>query len=91
VDPLHSDSNRATQVQEYDVYVKMPVEYAHLLGYLSEAEDHIMNIRHADNDEKAVKIIVPSAFLQQVLDMLESLKEEFDLVVLRYEPNPGHP
>lgn len=79
------------KILEYDIYLKMPIEETHLLGYLAEAEEHLMNIRHSENEENAVKIIVPADLLEEVLNMLEILKEEIDLEILYYEPNPGHP
>jgi len=78
------------EILEYDIYVKMPIEDTHLLGYLAEAEEHLMNIRHSENVENAVKIIVPADLLTEVLNMLEILKEEINLEILYYEPNPGH-
>jgi hypothetical protein len=69
----------------------MPVEDTHILGYLAEAEEHIMNIRHSELVDNAVKVIVPADLLQEALRMLELLKEELPLEILRYEPNPGYP
>lgn len=69
----------------------MPVEETHLLGYIAEAEEHIFNIRHCELIDGAVKVIVPAYFLQEALRMLELIKEEIPLEILRYEPNPGYP
>jgi hypothetical protein len=84
---MHSENT----VLEYDIYVRMPVEDTHILGYLAEAEEHIMNIRHSELVDNAVKVIVPADLLQEALRMLELLKEELPLEILRYEPNPGYP
>jgi glycine cleavage system regulatory protein len=62
-----------------------------LLGYLSESYDNVMNIRHAGVDDGTVKIIVPADLMDEVMEMLNLLKDEIDLEVVRYEPNPGHP
>ena len=82
---------RSKKILEYDLYVKMPVKEAHLLGYLSESYDNVMNIRHAGVDDGTVKVIVPADLFDEVMEMLELLKDEIDLEVERYEPNPGHP
>lgn len=79
------------EILEYDIYVKMALKEAHLLGYLSEAYDNVMNIRHAGIDDGTVKVIVPADLMDEVMEMLELLKEEINLEVVRYEPNPGHP
>lgn len=87
-----SNSEKSTEkILEYDLYVKMPLEDTHLLGYISEADDHIMNIRHAENEEHLVKIIVPADLLDTAMEMLELLKTEINLEVVKYGPNPGHP
>jgi len=87
---LKPDSH-SEEILEYDIYVKMPLKEAHLLGYLSESYDNVMNIRHAGVDDGTVKVIVPADLMDEVMEMLELLKEEINLEVVRYEPNPGHP
>ncbi len=82
---------RSDKILEYDLYVRMPLKEAHLLGYLSESYDNVMNIRHAGVEDGTVKVIVPADLFDEVMQMLELLKEEIDLEVVRYEPNPGHP
>lgn len=79
------------RVFEYNVYVRMPKEEIHMLGYILEADDHIMNIRHTDETDSTVKIIVPADLLSEAMTMLENLKEEIPLEIVRYEPNPGNP
>ena len=54
---LKSDTH-SERILEYDIYVKMPLKEAHLLGYLSESYDNVMNIRHAGVDDGTVKVIV---------------------------------
>ena len=78
-------------ILEYDIYVKMPVEETHILGYLAEAEEHLINIRHSELIDGAVKVIVPAGLLEEALQMLELIKEELPLKIIRYEPNPGYP
>jgi len=89
--PEQNTSFNEKEVLEYDIYLRMPVEQAHLVGYLSEADDHIMNIRHAKTPDSTLKIVVPADMFDEAMKMLELLKEEIDLEVVRYEPNPGHP
>jgi len=85
------EKDREKEILEYDIYVKMPVEETHILGYLAEAEEHIINIRHSELIDGAVKVIVPALLLDEALRMLELVKEELPLEIIRYEPNPGYP
>jgi hypothetical protein len=78
-------------VSEYNLYVRMPKHEIHMLGYIMEADDHIMNIRHTDESDSTVKIIVPADLLTEAIDMLNQLKEELELEIIRYGPNPGNP
>ncbi|HCZ07481.1 MAG: hypothetical protein PWP37_951 [Thermotogota bacterium] len=57
---------------EYDVIVEVKKEKIHLLGFLVEAWDHLANVRHADLED-AVRLVVPADFLQEVLELLESI------------------
>jgi hypothetical protein len=82
---------RSDEILEYDVYVRMPIKEAHLLGYMSEAYDNVMNIRHAEAEDGTLKIIVPADLFDEVMTMLDLLKEEINLEVVKYGPNPGHP
>lgn len=74
---------------EYDVYVEIPKAEVHTLNYILEAEDNFLNVRHIDPASGLLKIIVIDDQLEDLLRLLDSLKDELHLKVVRYEPNRG--
>lgn len=74
---------------EYDVYVEIPKAEVHMLNYILEAEDNFLNVRHIDPVTGLLKIIVIDDQLEDLLKLLDSLKDELHLKVVRYEPNRG--
>ncbi len=74
---------------EYDLYIEIPKKNVHFLNYLFEAEDNLMNIRHIDPVTKLLKIVVIDSDLERVMSLLNSLKEDLQLKVVKYEPNSG--
>ena len=81
---LRSDSD----VLEYDVFVKVREEDVHVISYILEVEDNLLNIRKI-TDDGLLRIIVPKDLLEDVLELLNSLKDKLDLEIVRYERNPG--
>lgn len=81
--PFNSD------VKEFDIYLKIRKEDVHILNYILEAEDNLLNIRKFDPDNNLLKIIVPAHFISEVLKLLESLKSEVQFEIVKYEPNRG--
>ncbi|PZC52593.1 MULTISPECIES: DUF4911 domain-containing protein [unclassified Mesotoga] len=77
------------RVAEYDLFVKIRPEDIHVLCYIAEAEDNLMNIRHV-TDEDLLKIIVPADLLDEVKSFLKSIKNRIDLEVVEIRANPGH-
>jgi len=77
-----------SNAKEYDIYLKIEKEDVHILNYILEAEDNLLNIRKFD-DEGLLKIIVPADFLRDVLKLLENLKSEVQFEVVKYESNRG--
>ncbi|HCO69793.1 DUF4911 domain-containing protein [Mesotoga sp.] len=77
------------RVAEYDLFVKIRPEDIHVLCYIAEAEDNLMNIRHV-TDEGLLKIIVPADLLDEVKSFLKSIKNRIDLEVVEIRANPGH-
>ncbi len=75
--------------KEYDLFVKIRPEDIHVLCYIAEAEDNLMNIRHV-TDEGLLKIIVPADLLEEALTFLESIKRRINLEVVETRANPGH-
>ncbi|PNQ05850.1 hypothetical protein RM69_02620, partial [Mesotoga sp. SC_NapDC3] len=64
-------------------------EDIHVLCYIAEAEDNLMNIRHV-TDEGLLKIIVPADLLEELKSFLQSIKKRIDLEVVEIRANPGH-
>ncbi len=75
--------------QEYDVYVEIPKAEVHMLNYILEAEDNFLNVRHIDPASGLLKIVVIDDQLDDLLKLLNSLKNELRLKVVKYEPNRG--
>jgi hypothetical protein len=76
------------EVLEYDVYVKVKREYIHLVTYLLESVDNLMNVRNVV-ENNLMKIICPKDTLDDSLKLINSLKEMTDLEVVKVEPNNG--
>ncbi|WP_129409502.1 DUF4911 domain-containing protein [Marinitoga lauensis] len=76
------------EVLEYDVYVKVKREDIHLVTYLLESVDNLMNVRNVI-ENNLMKIICPKDTLNESLKLINSLKEMTDLEVVRVEPNDG--
>ena len=75
--------------KEYDIYVQIPKKEVHTLNYILEAEDNLINVRHIDPASGLLKIIVVDDALEDVLKLLNSLKDELHLKVVKYGPNRG--
>ncbi|PNE22973.1 hypothetical protein V511_03640 [Mesotoga sp. Brook.08.YT.4.2.5.1] len=74
---------------EYDLFIRIRPEDIHVLCYIAEAEDNLMNIRHV-TDEGLLKIIVPAGLLEELKSFLQSIKKRIDLEVVEIRANPGH-
>ncbi|MGC9383087.1 MAG: DUF4911 domain-containing protein [Kosmotogaceae bacterium] len=74
---------------EYDIFLNIKKEDIHVLCYIVEAEDNLMNIRHTTADGN-LKIIVPRDMLEDALKFLGSIKNVIDLEVVDIRENPGH-
>ena len=75
--------------REYDLFVRIKPVDIHVLCYIAEAEDNLLNIRHV-TDDGFLKIIVPGDLLEEVMNFLESIKKKIDLEVVEIRENPGH-
>lgn len=73
---------------EYDVYLKINKEDVHLITYLLEAEDHVMSVRNRV-ENGYIKIIVPGGLVDEALTLINSLKEQVELEVVKIEPHNG--
>ena len=77
-----------SEALEYYLFVKVKKEDVHVISYILEVEDNLLNIRKI-TDDGYLRIIVPKDLLRDVLELLNSLKEELDLEIVRYERNSG--
>ncbi|MFO7882206.1 MAG: DUF4911 domain-containing protein [Kosmotogaceae bacterium] len=74
---------------EYDIFLRISKKDIHVLCYIVEAEDNLMNVRHT-TDDGHLKIIVPGDMLEEALNFIESIKNVIDLEVVDIHENPGH-
>jgi len=82
-------NNRIPQLEisEYDIIVKMERENVHMLNYILEAEDNIMNIRSFEGDY--LRVIATKDTVIDAIKLLESVKEYIDLQIVELRPNNG--
>ena len=82
-------NNRIPQLEisEYDIIVKMERENVHMLNYILEAEDNIMNIRSFEGDN--LRVIATKDTVIDAIRLLESVKEYIDLEIVELRPNNG--
>lgn len=68
---------------EYDVYLRIDSEDVHKLSYILEVEDNLLNMRKYQNG--LLRILVPADLLDELLDLLQSVKDyvKFELVDVR--------
>jgi len=76
-------------LMEYDLYVRISPEQIHMVNYMLEAEDNLLNIRNIDPKSNLLKIVVIDSDLNDVLKLLEHLKDDLNLEVVKYEPSCG--
>ncbi|MFW6173931.1 MAG: DUF4911 domain-containing protein [Elusimicrobiota bacterium] len=86
---MNYDSNFKKNALEYDVFLSIRRKDIHVLCYIVEAEDNLMNVRHT-TDDGYLKIIVPGDLLEEALNFLRSIKNVIDLEVVDIRENPGH-
>ena len=72
---------------EYDVYVRIDKEKVHDLSYIIEVEDNLTNVRKYENG--LLRLIVPADLKDDLLELLEGVKEMVPLEIERIEVNPG--
>ena len=72
---------------EYDVYVRIDKERVHDLSYIIEVEDNLTNVRKYENG--LLRLIVPADLKDDLLRLLEGVKEMVPLEIERIEVNPG--
>ncbi|TYB92401.1 MAG: DUF4911 domain-containing protein [Kosmotoga sp.] len=86
---MKENHNYRKNALEYDIFLNIKKEDIHVLCYIVEAEDNLMNVRHT-TDDGYLKIIVPGDMLEDALNFLESIKNVIELEVVDIRENPGH-
>lgn len=79
--------NDCADILEYDIFVKMDKEDVHILNYLLEAEDNVMNIRSYEGE--FLKVIAPKDMLVSAIRLLESVRDMIELEIVDIKPNKG--
>ncbi|MGC8544784.1 DUF4911 domain-containing protein [Athalassotoga sp.] len=74
---------------EYDLYVKIDESDIHMVNYMLEAEDNLLNVRNIDSKSNLLKIVVVDTDLPDMLKLLNYLKDELHLEVVKYGPSLG--
>ncbi len=74
---------------EYDLYVKIDESDIHMVNYMLEAEDNLLNVRNIDSKSNLLKIVVVDTDLPDMLNLLNYLKDELHLEVVKYGPSLG--
>ncbi len=74
---------------EYDLYVRISPEQIHMVNYMLEAEDNLLNVRNVDKRSNLLKIVVIDTDLKDMLKLLDYLKDDLHLEVVKYEPSCG--
>jgi len=72
---------------EYDILVKINKEDVHILNYLLEAEDNVMNIRSFEGE--FLKVISPKDMVVDAIRLLESARTIVNLEIVELKPNNG--
>lgn len=74
---------------EYDLYVRIGESDIHMVNYMLEAEDNLLNVRNVDAKSGLLKIVVIDTDLSDMLKLLDYLKDDLHLEVVKYEPSFG--
>lgn len=72
---------------EYDILVKIKKEDVHILNYLLEAEDNVMNIRSFEGEY--LKVIATKDTVIDAIRLLENVRSLVDLEIVVLKPNNG--
>jgi len=72
---------------EYDILIEVAKEDVHVLNYVLEVEENVMNIRKYENG--ILRIIVPEDLKEEALKLLEGVKEIVDLNIVSIKKNEG--
>jgi len=84
---MNDDKLNVQEPVEYDILVKIKKEDVHILNYLLEAEDNVMNIRSFEGEY--LKVIATKDTVIDAIRLLENVRSLVDLEILALKPNNG--
>lgn len=84
---LNDDKLNVQEPVEYDILVKIKKEDVHILNYLLEAEDNVMNIRSFEGEY--LKVIATKDTVIDAIRLLENVRSLVDLEIVVLKPNNG--
>jgi hypothetical protein len=84
---MNDDKLNVQEPVEYDILVKIKKEDIHILNYLLEAEDNVMNIRSFEGEY--LKVIATKDTVIDAIRLLENVRSLVDLEIVVLKPNNG--
>jgi hypothetical protein len=84
---MNDDKLNVQEPVEYDILVKIKKEDIHILNYLLEAEDNVMNIRSFEGEY--LKVIATKDTVIEAIRLLENVRSLVDLEIVVLKPNNG--
>lgn len=84
---MNDDKLNVQEPVEYDILVKIKKEDVHILNYLLEAEDNVMNIRSFEGEY--LKVITTKDTVIDAIRLLENVRSLVDLEIVVLKPNNG--
>ncbi|WP_448377964.1 DUF4911 domain-containing protein [Fervidobacterium sp.] len=84
---MNDDKLDVQEPVEYDILVKIKKEDVHILNYLLEAEDNVMNIRSFEG--KYLRVIATKDTVIDAIRLLESARSLVDLEIVALKLNNG--
>ncbi|MDK2885741.1 MAG: hypothetical protein PWP54_299 [Thermosipho sp. (in: thermotogales)] len=72
---------------EKDILIKIDKEKVHILSYILESEDNLVNVRKYENG--ILRIIVPNDLVEKLLILLEDLKNKIGFEIIEIKENSG--
>jgi len=84
---MKDDKLNVQEPVEYDILVKIKKEDVHILNYLLEAEDNVMNIRSFEGEY--LKVIATKDTVVDAIRLLENVRSLVDLEIVALKLNNG--
>lgn len=72
---------------EKDILIKVDKEKVHILSYILESEDNLVNVRKYENG--ILRLIVPNDLIKKLLIFLEDLENKIGFEILEIKENSG--